>query len=1044
MERLIRWWAFNPVAANLLMVGILLSGYLGFLAMEREAFPQFVVNQVQVEVTWPGAAPQEVEEQVIQRIEESLKDLDNVKRVNATATEGHGRLDVATYTYVDINDFLNEVKNRVDAVIGLPRDIEPPRVKRTQFREEMIRVAVHGDVSERELTRLAEDLRDDMAKLPWISVVELFGTRREEVTVELSESAMRRYGLGFDDVAAAIRGSSVNLSSGMVRTATGDIRLRARNLADSADDFERIVVRQTDAGAIVAVGDVARVIDGFEENEILATMNGQPAVLLQALSTDNMQVVQASEAVKAWMDEVRPTLPRGMDLTLWFDTADIYNSRMSTIGKSAYMGLALVFAVLILSLRPKVALWVTVGIAVAFLGTFAMLPGNDVSLNVMSTFAFLLVLGIVVDDAIVVGESIHQEAHVTGGGPESAVTGTLAVAKPVIFAVLTTMIAFAPWFFLDVEGGHMTKQFSIVITAALTISLIEAFLILPAHLRHLEHREKLGGWRAKQKALEEGIVHFANTRYRALIGWAVRRRYLTAALFIATFIISLGLFTAGWVKFTFFPEVESDQIYINVEMPAGSPYSRSLEVLRVLQEAEKKLIAEVEQTASDSGGSGELVRGWYTRSRRDSVIAIVQLAPPTERDLSAREAALRFQELVGDIPDADAITINYTLNDQGPALTYLLQHRDLAVLRAASTELQAQLHTYSGAYYIRDSLRGESDEIHLQLRPGAEKLGITLAQVSSQVRQAYYGEEVQRLPRENGDVRVMLKYPRELRESLSSLDHFRVRTADGRELPLLSVVDVEVSSGVQRIERRDGERTLQVSADAVPELVSDINRDVQDNFLPQLGERYPGLTILKGGQQETEQDFMQQITSLYLVAAFAMYTLIAIAFRSYALPLLIMTAIPFGFMGAVFGHLLFGIPLALFSYFGIGAAAGVVVNDNLVLVDYIGRLRAQGKDALTAVIEAGVHRFRPILLTTLTTFIGLIPIMAERSTEAQFLKPAVLSLAFGVLFALFVTLLMVPALYLIGEDCSRLFARGKAWFRGERGVVGEHSARDSQ
>lgn len=1034
MERLIRWWIYNPVAANLLMVGILLSGYLGFLAMEREAFPDFVVNQVQVEVTWPGAAPQEVEEQVIQRIEESLKDLDNIKRVNATATEGYGRLDVATYTYIDINDFLNEVKNRVDAVIGLPRDIEPPKVKRTEIRQEMIRVAVHGEVGERQLTRLAEDLRNEMAKLPYVSLVELFGARKEEVTVELSEASMRRYGLSFDEVAEAIRGSSVNLSSGQVRTATGDIRLRARNLADSEEDFERIVIRQADAGATVTVGDVARVVDGFEENEILATMNGQPAILLQAQSTDNMQVVKASDAVRAWMEQVRPGLPRGIELTLWFDTADIYKSRMSTIGTSAYMGLALVFAVLILSLRPKVALWVTVGIAIAFLGTFALLPGNDVSLNVMSTFAFLLVLGIVVDDAIVVGESIHQQAHITGGGAESAVAGAAAVSKPVIFAVLTTMIAFAPWFFLDVEGGHMTKQFSIVITAALSISLIEAFLILPAHLRHLEHREHLTGWRARQKRLEEGIVRFADKHYRSVVSWAARRRYLTTAGFIAAFIISMGLFTAGWVKFTFFPEIESDQIYINVEMPSGSPYARSLEVLRRLQTAEKQLVAEVEQSA---GGDEPLVRGWYTRSRRDSVIALVQLAPPTERDLSAREVALRLQELVGDIPDADAISVSYTLNDQGPALTYLLQHRDMAVLRAASSELQAQLHGYDGAYYIRDSLRGESDELHLHLRPGAEKLGINLAQVSRQVRQAYYGEEVQRLPRENGDVRVMLKYPRALRDSLASLDHFRVRTGDGRELPLLSVVDVEIASGVQRIERRDGERTLQVSADAVPELVSDITSDMQENFLPGLQERYPGLAVLKGGQQETEQDFISQILSLYLVAAFAMYTLIAVAFRSYALPLLIMTAIPFGFMGAVFGHLLFNTPLALFSYFGIGAAAGVVVNDNLVLVDYIGRLRQQGRDALTAVIEAGVQRFRPILLTTLTTFIGLIPIMAERSTDAQFLKPAVLSLAFGVLFALFVTLLMVPALYLIGEDCSRAWARLRLRWFGKRSAAGD-------
>ncbi|HEY7775792.1 MAG TPA: efflux RND transporter permease subunit, partial [Kineobactrum sp.] len=844
---------------------------------------------------WPGAAPQEVEEQIIIRIEESLKDLDNVKRISATAAEGQASLNVATYPDVDINEFLNDVKNRVDGITALPRDSEPPKVARAQFREEMIRIAVHGEVGERELTRLAEGLRNEVAALPYVSTVDLFGVRREEVTVELSEESMRRYDLSFDEVAAAIRASSINLSSGQVRTATGDVRLRARNLADNSAEFANIVLRQTSDGAIVRIGDVARIDDGYEENDILATMNGEPAVLIQILSTDNMQVVQASDAVKAWMEEARPGLPKGVELTLWFDTADIYKSRMSTIGNSAVMGLLLVFLVLILSLRPKVALWVTGGIAVAFLGTFSLLPANDVSLNIMSTFAFLLVLGIVVDDAIVVGESIHHHAQLGGDSVDAAVKGAQAVARPVVFAVLTTMIAFAPWFFLDIEGSEMTRQFSIVITEALTISLIETFFILPSHLRHLEHRPHLSGWRLRQKRIEESIVHFANTHYRRLLVRATRHRYLTSSLFVAAFIISLGVFTAGWVKFTFFPEVQDEQIYINVVMPSGAPYSRALAVLEQLQEAERQLIRDVEQEALTSDSSGKLIEGWYTRSRRDSVVAIVRLSPPEQRSMSAKEAAERFRALVGDIPDAEEIEVNYTLNNQGPAMTYLLRHRDLDLLQAASLELQQQLRTYSGTYYIRDSLRGGTQEMHLQLRPGAEKLGITLAEVSRQVRQAYYGEEVQRLPREYGDVRVMARYPAAVRENLASLDHFRVRTADGRAVPLLSVVDIEVNTAAERIQRRDGERMVQISAEAAPELVSDINSDLHEAFLPGLQERYPDLEILRGGQQETEQEFFSKIIALYAIALFMMYALIAVAFRSYALPLLIMTAIPFGF-----------------------------------------------------------------------------------------------------------------------------------------------------
>ena len=1038
MSNPIAWWARNPVAANLLMLGILLSGVLGFQAMERETFPVFRTNQVQVQVPWPGAAPQEVEEQVVMRIEEALSNLDSVYRVYSSAVEGFAEIDIYTYPKEDIEAFLNEVKSVVDSVNALPRDIEKPRVRRIEYRDEMLRVAVHGNLPERQLNRLSETLRDEVAALPYVSLVDLFGTRREEVTVELSEQALRQFDLTFAEVADAIRASSVNVSSGRIRTETGDVLLRARNLADNEDDFGNIVIRQSDQGGIVRVGDVARVIDGFEDDEILATMDGEPAVLLQVMTTDNMQVVKTSDAVRAWMAERQQTLPDGVSLSIWFDTADMYKSRMGTISSSASLGLLLVFAVLILSLRPRVALWVTAGIGVAFMGTFALLPVNDVSLNILSTFAFLLVLGIVVDDAIVVGESIHEHTASTGGGVQGAVQGASAVARPVIFAVLTTMVAFAPWFFLTGEDVQVTRQLSIVITAALTISLIEAFLILPAHLNKLQERKAQGRLARWQQRVEQSIVSFARTRYRVAVAAAVKFRYLTASIFVAGFIISLGVFNAGWVKFSFMPEVENELIFVNVVLPTGTPYSRALAVLDQLQEAEKELIREVEQKAAAEGGTGKIIEGWYTRSRRDSVIAIVKLAPPEVRDMTAKAAATRLRELVGEIPDADEIEVNYTMNNSSPRISYVLRHPDQEVLALTADLVKSQMQSYDGTYYVRDNLRGDSDELHLRLLPGAEKLGLNLAQVSRQVRHAYFGEEVQRLPRINGDVKVMVRYPRHLRDNLDSLNNFMLRTPDGRQVPLFAVVDVELASGVQRIQRRDGERMIRVTADVLSELQSDIRTHMDEQFIPGLVEKYPQLRI--GGNIEEEDIFFNEIGALYAIAFFLMYALIAVAFKSYWLPLLVMTAVPFGFMGAIYGHLLFGVSMALFSYFGIGAAAGVVINDNLVLVDYIGRLRKQGKAAMEAVIDSGVARFRPILLTTLTTFIGLMPIMAERSTDAQFLKPAVLSLAFGVLFALFVSLFLVPALYCIGIDLQnykqRLAERVRNGFSRGAGVAG--------
>ncbi len=505
-------------------------------------------------------------------------------------------------------------------------------------------------------------------------------------------------------------------------------------------------------------------------------------------------------------------------------------------------------------------------------------------------------------------------------------------------------------------------------------------------------------------------------------------------VFIVGFMLSVTLFATGWVKFFWMPQVENEQIYIDVKLPAGTPYDRALQVLDQLQEAEKLLMEEVESSAASTGeGSGKLIEGWYTRARRDSVIAIVRLAPPEVRDLSARAAADRLRELMGEVPDADEIKVNYTLNEGDPTITFLLQHNDFDALGKASEDLQLHLRGYESAFYIRDDQQGEQGELRFSLKPGAEKLGLTLGEISRQVRQAYYGEEVQRLPREFGDVRVMVRYPRSSREQLSSLDDFMVRTPDGRSIPLQSVVEVSFGEGVQRINRRNGERVVRVVANVERDAMGEISRSVNETFIPTLKDKYPGLRVLKGGTQEAEAEFFSEIGALYTVALFVIYALIAVAFKSYSLPLLIMTAIPYGFMGAIFGHLIFNMPLALFSYFGIGAAAGVVVNDNLVLVDYIRRREQDGLSSRDAVMDAAVNRFRPILLTTITTFVGLIPIMAERSTTAEFLKPAVLSLSFGVLFALFVSLLMVPALYMIGFDIKQWIIRQKAKVLDGRG-----------
>ncbi len=1033
MNGLIAWWARNTVAANLLMIAIFVAGFIGYSKMERELSPTVQFPGMSINVAWPGAAPQEVEEQIVARIEEALSDLDNIQWIRSTSGENFGNVIVLASFNIDFTLFMNDVKTRIDSINSFPRDMEPPRITQFVNRNEMIRVAVHGDFgegvqAERKLTDLAEKLRREAASLPNVSLIQLFGARQAEVAVEVSEDALRRYNLSFNDVASAIRGTSINQSAGTVRTETGALSIRARNMADTEAEFGNIIVRQTSDGGTIRVKDIGTVTDGFEDNPILATINGEPAILLQIMSTETMNITKASESITKWMEERKATLPEGANLTLWNDNADIFNSRMTTISTAAIQGLLLVMLVLVLTLRPKVAFWVSMGIATAYAGAFVLLPYLDVSLNLLSTFAFLLVLGIVVDDAIVVGESIHSEASQTGGGVSAAILGTQMVAKPVIFAVLTTIIVFLPWIFLSGGTSEFTRQITWVVIVALSFSLIESLLILPAHLANMKPRTNLGRFGKFQKRIADSIVNFAHTKYRKIGEVAVARRYLTASIFTFILVVSISLMSLGYVKMRFDPEIEGDQISIDVALPEGTTFDRAQEVLAQLQSAEQALIDEVDLEFS---GERELIENWYTRSRRDSVLALIKLAPAEKRgNVPAKDIALRLRELIGDIPDAKGVSVNWGLdNDNSAGLEFSISHPDLDMLKLAVDDVKEKLRSYDTLYDVRDDMQSASEEIRVSLKPGAEKLGIKLQDVSRQLRQAYYGVEVQRLARSNQDVKVMVRYPRESRRSVESLEHFRIRTADGREIPLMSVAELDYAPGIKQIKRRDRRRAASVSADLKTDTRDDIIKDLDENYFPEWEKRFPGVKQGAIGQAEGQARFLAELFPLVIMAFGGMYMLLAIAFKSYAQPIAIMISIPFAFAGAILGHGFMGVSMSIFSFFGIAAAAGVVINDNLVLVDYCNRLRARGHGVKEAIVEAGVARFRPILLTSVTTFVGLMPMMMEKSIQAAFLIPIVIALAFGVLIAFFVTLLLVPSMYAIGDDITHLKRRIWNWVR---------------
>jgi len=1009
MKSIIRWWADNHVAANLLMIAILVAGVVGFNKLEREIFPTIPFPGMQVIVNWPGASPKDVEQQVVSRIEESLKDLESLDWVRSESSEGWGGVFIMAESSSDFASVMDDVTSRVQGISSLPPGIEQPRISQWVTRNEMMRVAVHGDVDERTI------MRREVAQLKGVSIVETFGTREEEISIEVSESALRRYRISFDEITRAIRSASINLSAGNVQTTGGAYTLRTDNLADTEVDFSSIVVRQLPEGGVITVGDVATVIDGFEENEILATLNGEPAVLIQVMSSEVMDVVLMSKSVNEWLEKRKESLPQGVSLTLWEDAAVDFESRMSSIGSAAFSGLILVFIVLFLTLRPIVAFWVSAGVATAYAGTFVFMPMLGISLNMLSTFAFLLVLGIVVDDAIIIGERIHTEVEDGNNGLNGAAGGAFRVSKPVIFGVLTTIIAFLPWLYVSGITSEFTRQISWVVILALMFSLIESLLILPAHLSNIKPVNPTSSIARIQNRISESIVWFGEVKYGAYLKKALKSPGITIVTFIAFYIVvAFGIMGGGYVRTSFNPEVEASQVNVDIQLREGTTYERALEILAQLQRAQEALIADVEAQAEE-GGNNKIIENWYTRSRKDSVIAIMRLAPAETRAMTAKEVGIGLRERIGPIPEAKSVSVGYNIDSNAADMDISVRHPDLEQLQSAVDEITEKLREYSSLYDVSNNLDSASEELRFDLKPGAEQVGITLSQVMQQVRQAYFGDEVQRLPRASQDVKVMVRYPIESRNSLESLKHFRVRTSDGREVPLTSLVDISYGPGLKEIRHWGGLRAGRVQAYLKEPVLDEVMKDLNENFFPDLEEKYPGLTRAAVGEQVAEAEFGAEIAGLLLIAFGAIYFLLAMAFKSYFQPMVILMALPFASAGAIIGHLLLDVSFSLFSYFGVIAACGVVINDNLVLVDSYKINLSRGMNVIDSIMRAGRSRFRPILITSITTFIGLVPLMLEQSSQSAFLKPTVISLAFGLLVAFFVTLFLVPAMIVVGD-----------------------------
>lgn len=1037
MFGMVAWFARNAVAANLLMVVAFIGGVLGFNSMEREMFPVVPVAGASITMTWNGASPQDVEEQIITRIEEAVADIDGLERITSVARESFAVVNVRGRDDIDMKVFIDEIKLRVDQINNLPQAAFQPQVTRWEQRDRYFGMAIHGDVDQLTLKRVADDVRDDIAEISGGELAELQAVLSEEVSIEISEDALRRYNLSFSEVAQAVRQSSLNSSGGQIRSNVGDISMTARALADTKEQFEKIIIRQSNDQGTIRVGDVAEVIDGFIDADLEATFDDRPTAFVMVVQPDKMDIARYASNFREYIDRANNPatgiMPDGMRIDILWDNSQPFQERMKLISESALLGAVLVMLVLILFLRPIVAFWVTIGIITAFAGGIMLMPLFGVSWNILSTFAVLLVIGVIVDDAIVIGENIHREVE-SGRreGLDAAIVGTQLVMKPVVFGVITTIIAFAPWAMLTGPTRAFTQQITFVVIASLVFSIIECMFILPAHLSHMKKQDK-----SKQNALAkfqqriaDSLIWFAQYIYKPALEFALRMRYATIVFFFIVFAFAIMLVANRVVPFKFMPEIESDLVQVTIDLPDGTPFSRTMQIRDQLQ-----LGVDTAQTSLDNKWNSQIIRegteyeggvinGASVIASNSRVQAWIGLVPPQARPelLSTREISEKIREMVGPIQDAEEISFDFTDNENDTGVRFALNHPDLDRLREASAVVQEQLSTYAAAYDIGDNLTAAADELRIELKPGAEALGISLAEVSRQVRQAYFGEEVQRLPRDGEDVRVMVRLPKSARTDLDSIDNLRIRTADGRELPLTQVAEFTYAPGINRILRRNRTRSVSVYADVLGDGGrGQVMADMNVNFWPDFEKQFPDIERGTAGGFEEEQRFFNELQMLAAGALICMYIVLAIAFRSYAQPLLLMTAIPFALTGAILGHAITGTSMAMFSIFGIAAAAGVVINDNLVLVDYVNRKRDEGVGAVQALIDAGVSRFRPILLTSVTTFVGILPLIAERSMQAQFLKPMVISLGYAVAFAIFVSLFLVPTMYAVGVEIGRVF-----------------------
>jgi len=1025
MRGLVAWFASNSVAANLLMAALLVGGVLMMSRTNAEILPQIDPRAISINVGYPGATPEEVEDSIIRRIEDAVVGLEGVERVRSSAVEGRGMVTIELNDIIDAETVRDSAESAVDRLIAFPpEDADEPEIMIVKSVSPVMRLIVAGDVGERAVKRAGQNLERELLAIDGISSVTLQGTRADEISIEVSEDALRAHGLNLDQVANAVRASSLNLSAGAVRTESGDILLRTDNEARSGDSFSDIVVLSDQSGQRVTLGDIAEIRDGFSEDPLVNTYNGRPAVFLQIDRAADEDAFKVQRVVTEFLATYKPS--SGIEVVVTADTTETIRDRINLLARNGVLGLCLVFLFLALTLDLRLAVWTCVGIPVAFLGGL-ILFGNLTTINMTSLLGLIMVLGIVVDDAIVVGENIYDHQIRHGSGVATAVAGTKSVLAPVIIGVMTSMISFATLLQSPGMMGQLLQPVPIVVLSVLFISLIEVFLILPSHLAH--GGEWSVGAMAKLKGAVHGFIESVRDRFVIpAVDWTVRFPYVVVAACVAILVAAAGLQTGGHLRFVFFPTVESDEITVSLEMPAGVPFEQTEAAMERVVDA---AFVSVDGPNSDLFKSlsvtvgGRLASGFGTdgtMTQANIAMATLELAPASGRDLSATELERRWHDAVGDIPGVKSLTFESSSLSGGADISFNLSHADGAALEANVQALTDRLAEIDGVTEIDTTAEPGKRQIEFTLTPAGSAAGLTVADLARHLRSAYFGEEVQRFQRNGEEVEVYVRFPESERRSLADLARLRIPLAGGGTIALGAAAEFEETRSFVSIDRVDGQRIVTVTAD-VDEAVttpSRVNAFITSEIIPILETGDRGLRIVADGQTRDQAEELRSLFRNFAIAVLLIYVLLASVLRSYVQPLLILAIIPFGLVGAVLGHMAMGYDMTFLSLFGVVALAGVIINDSVVLLDYFNKLEREGGDRLANIVEAVRRRFRPILLTTLTTVLGLLPMIAETSMQAQFLIPMALSLGFGILFASIVILLLVPALLALGAKTTAI------------------------